>query len=254
MPRLIPFRLAAACSLALILVLSTAVASAVAKKVEVDLRVVGKAGKVLSETTMRTGPTKIPTSRKATCFGKGTGGSGKKYATKTPTALGLLSQAAVSIKALKPLLITDTFVDEFGLGICGVGGSKSTSKLSWYLKVNHKNPNLGGEKVKLRAGDDVLWALAGFPYPAELALEAPSQATSGVPFAVRVFAYDDKGKRRPAAGVTVTGASAPTASDGRTTATLSTPRVLRATHGKDLPSNGVRPTFAGSGANYSWGW
>jgi hypothetical protein len=245
MPTLITKRLAAACGLALILVLSTA-AAASAKKVEADLRVVGKANKVLAETTMKTGPTKIPTSKKATCFGKGTGGSGKKYGTKGPTALGFLSQAAVSIKALKPLLVTDTFVDEFGLGICGVGHSKSSSKLSWYLKVNHKNPNIGGEKAKVRKGDEVLWALAGFPYPNELALEGPGEATPGVPFEVRVFSYDDKGKRKPASGVTVTGASAPTGPDGRTQASVLAPQLIRATHGKDIPSNGVSVCVAGA--------
>jgi len=244
MPSLIPSRLAAACGLVLFLLLAIA-SPAVAKKVEADLRVVGKGSKVLAETTMKTGPTKIPTSKKATCFGKGTGGSGKKYATKGPTALGLLSEAATSIKELKPLLITDTFVDEFGLGICGVGKSKSSSKLSWYLKVNHKNPNIGGEKAKVRKGDDVLWALAGFPYPNELALEAPGEATPGVGFDVRVFSYDDKGKRKPAAGVSVTGAGAPTGSDGRTTVTVLTPEVIRATHGKDIPSNGVSVCIAG---------
>src|SRR3954451_5172415 len=101
MPRLIPFRLAAACGLALILLLST-VSVAVAKKVEADLRVVGKANKVLAEETMKTGPTRVPTSRKADCFGRGTGGSGKRYATGGPTALGLLSEAATSVRALKP--------------------------------------------------------------------------------------------------------------------------------------------------------
>ena len=79
MPRLIPIRLVAACALALALFVSvTAVASA--KKVEAELRVVGKGGKVLDEETLKTGPTTIKTSTKATCFGAGTGGSGKPVA------------------------------------------------------------------------------------------------------------------------------------------------------------------------------
>jgi hypothetical protein len=47
-----------------------------------------------------------------------------------------------------------------------------------------------------------------------------------VPFTVRAFSYDEKGKSKPAAGVKVTGASAPTAADGRTTVTLSKPAQL----------------------------
>jgi hypothetical protein len=235
MPRLIPIRLGAACALALLLfVCTTAIASA--KKVEADLRVVAK-GKVLAEETLKTGTTKVPTSPKATCFGKGTGGSGKPSPASGATALGLLAQAAQGTKALQPLLITDSF--SFGLGICGVGGYSATTKLSWYLKVNHENPELGGEVVKLKPGDDVLWALASYPYPKELALEGPAEATAGVPFEVRVLAYDDKGKRKAVKGATVTGGAGPTDSAGKTTVTVSSPTLIRATHGKDIPSNGV---------------
>jgi hypothetical protein len=244
MPRLIPFRPIAACALALILVLSLA-AVAVAK-VPADLRVVA-GGKNLAEETLKTGTTSVPTSHKATCFGKGTAGSGKAATIKGATALGLLGEAAKSTGALKPLLLTDAF--DFGLGICGVGGHKATSTLSWYLKVNHKNPELGGDHVKLKAGDEVLWALEPYPYPNELSLVAPATATDGVPFGVRVFSYNDKGKRKPAAGVTVTGATAPTDADGRTTVTLSGPVsgpfTLAATHGKDIPSNQVDVCLGG---------
>jgi hypothetical protein len=234
MPRLTPFRLAAACALAFVLSASTA-AIAIAK-VPAELRVVG-GGKVLAEETLKTGTTKVPTSPKATCFGKGTAGSGKAATIKGATALGLLGQAAKSTSALKPLLLTDAF--DFGLGICGVGGYEATAKLSWYLKVNHKNPELGGDSVKLKAGDEVLWALAAYPYPNELSLIAPSGAAPGVPFEVRVFSYSDKGKRKPAAGATVTGASTPTDAEGRTTVTITGSTTLVATHGKDIPSNQV---------------
>lgn len=235
MPRHTPFRLAAACALALLLVASTAAIAAA--KVPAELRVVGGGGKQLVEETLKTGTTSVPTSRKATCFGKGTAGSGKAATIKGATALGLLGQATKSAGSLQPLLLTDAF--DFGLGICGVGGYKATSKLSWYLKVNHKNPELGGDSVKLKAGDEVLWALEPYPYPSELSLVAPEEATAGAPFEVRVFSYSDKGKRKPAAGATVTGGQAPTDAAGRTTVILSDPTTLTATHGKDIPSNQV---------------
>ncbi|HSR94405.1 MAG TPA: hypothetical protein VLK56_06020, partial [Solirubrobacterales bacterium] len=229
--------LAAACALALLLLFSTA-ALAMAKGTRVDLRVVGSGGKALSEQFIGAKTTSIKTSPKATCLGKGTGGSGKSVTVKGATALGLLAQASKSTSTLRPLLVTDAF--DFGLGICGVGGSVQTSKLSWYLKVNHKNPELGGDSVKLKTGDEVLWALEPYPYPNELSLVAPTEATAGVPFTVSVFSYDDKGKKKPAAGVTVTDASAPTDAAGHTTVTLSDPAVLSATHGKDIPSNQVQ--------------
>lgn len=235
MPRLVPSRLAAACALALLFVLSPA-AIAAAKGPLVDLRVVGAAGKVLAEDSFGAGTATVKTSSKATCFGPGTGGSGKSVTIKGATALGTLIQAAKFTAALKPLLITDYY--DFGLGICGVGKSSATSKASWYLKVNHKNPQLGGEMVKVKAGDEVLWALAGFPYPEELALSAPDEAQAGMPFQVRVFSYDDKGKRKPASGVTVSGASGPTDQSGYATVTLTEPATLFARHGKDIPSGG----------------
>ncbi len=241
MPRLIPFRLAAVCALAFTLVLSTAALAAA--KVPAELRVVG-GGKTIAEATLKTGTTSVPTSRKATCFGKGTGGSGRAVKIKGATALGLLGQAAKSTGALKPLLLTDSF--DFGLGICGVGGFKATSKLSWYLKVNHKNPELGGEMVKLKAGDEVLWALEPYPYPDELSLVAPGEASPGVPFGVRVFSFDEKGKRKPAAGVTVTDGAAPTDAAGRTTVTLTGAATLVATHGKDIPSNQAAVCVSGA--------
>jgi len=235
MPRLIPSRLVAACALALLLVLSTAAAAA-AKGPLAGLRVVNSGGRVLVEDSFGAGTASVKTSPKATCFGAGTGGSGKEVTIKGPTALGMLIQAARSTAALKPLLVSDHF--SFGLALCGVGGFVAHGEGSWYLKVNHENPELAGDAVKLKAGDDVLWYLApAFPYPDELALSAPAQEKAGTPFAVRVFSYDDKGKKTPAAGVKVTGATAPTGNDGRATVVLSKPANLIARHGEDIPSN-----------------
>jgi hypothetical protein len=213
-------------------------ATALAKGTQASLRVVGKAGKVLTEQTLKTGTTSIKTSPKADCFGAGTGGSGASVSVRGATALGLLAQASKKTGSLQPLLVTDAF--DFGLGICGVGGSTVHGKASWYLKVNHKGSQVSGDAVKLRPGDEVLWDLApSYPYPNELSLEGPKTASAGVPFVVHVVSYDEKGKRKPVAGATVTGASAPTAADGSATVTVMGPTLLRATHGKEIPSAGV---------------
>ena len=239
MPRLIPFRLAAACALALALSLPFA-ASALAKGVSADLRVVGKGNKVLTEQTLRTSTTTIKTSKKANCFGAGTAGSGKSVTIKGATAMGLLGQASKQTGSLRPLLVTDAF--DFGLGICGIGNSKVTGKASWYLKVNHKAATVGGDALKLKSGDEVLWDLApSYPYPNELALEAPERTDTGVPFQVRVVSYDEKGKRKPVVGAKIVGPTgAVTGSDGRATVTLTAAsaqyETLYATHGKDIPS------------------
>jgi hypothetical protein len=245
MPTLTPFRLAAACALALTLVLCNA-AIAAARGVPAELRVVGAGGKVLAEQGLRAGTTRLPTSRRATCLGKGSGGSGRRVTVKGPTALGLLGRAARSNPVLRPLLITDHFLSEFGLGLCGVGGEKSHGSYSWYLKVNHRDPQLGGDSVRLHAGDEVLWAFEPYPYPDELSLVAPTEASAGVPFTVRVFTYDDGGKRTPAAGVVVTGAGGPTDAEGTATVTLTGPAVLSATHAKEIPSNRVGVCVSGA--------
>jgi hypothetical protein len=241
MPRLIPTRLAAACALALIALLASA-PLAHATRAKVDLLVVGKKGKVLTDQSLVTGPTSVKTSPKATCFGKGTGGDGRSVKINFPSALGALNQAARSTPSLKPLLVTDAF--DFGDGLCGVGQSIATKTLSWYLKVNHKDPERSGDRVKLHEGDEVLWALVGYPYPEELVLKAPAEATPGLPFVVRVFGYDDKGNKKPVKGARVTGGAGPTDSKGRTSVTLAAPATLQATDAKDIPSAAVEVCVA----------
>ena len=243
MPRLIPFRLAAACALALALSLTMA-AGAVAKGFSANLRVVGSGDKVLAEKTLSTATTSVKTSSKATCFGAGTGGSGAPVSIEGATAMGLLARGSQSIGSLQPLLISDHF--DFGLALCGVGTSVAKGKASWYLKVNHKSQAVSGDKAKIHAGDEVLWDLApSYPYPDELALSAPSKATAGMPFSVRVLSYDEKGKGKPAAGVKVTGASAPTGSDGKATVVLSKPGLLSAGKTGSIPSNRVAVCVGG---------
>ncbi len=172
MPRFTLFRLAAVCALALSLTFAiTAVASA--KGLMADLRVVGSGGKVLAEKTVASANVSVKTSSKATCFGPGTGGSGDSVALKGNTAMGLLASGAKTIPALRPLSISDHF--DFGLALCGIGGSVAKGSTSWYLKINHKSQQVGGEKAKIKAGDEVLWALAtteapDYKYPEELVL------------------------------------------------------------------------------------
>ncbi|HEX5759395.1 MAG TPA: hypothetical protein VF121_09395 [Thermoanaerobaculia bacterium] len=221
--------------MAIVLSLSlTAVASA--KSLTAELRVVGKGNKVVTEQSVKTGAkVSFKASPKATCFGAKDSGSGKSVSVKPNTAMGLLARAAQSTGALRPLLVTDAF--SFGLGICGIGSNVASGGKSWYLKVNHKGSPVSADTTKVSADDEVLFALASFPYPNELAIEAPESATAGVPFTVRVVSYDEKGKRKPVAGATVTGAAGPTAADGTTTVSLSAPGRLSATHGKEIPAS-----------------
>jgi len=245
MPRFVPFRLAAACALALTSMLLLS-AAALAKGPVAELRVVGKGGRTLSEGPLGlAGSPSVKASPRATCFGPGSGGSGRKLTVKGATALGMLIRAAEFRKALRPLLITDHYVAEFGLGLCGVGGVEATKSEGWFVKVNHKLLSVGGERVKVHTGQEVLWAYGAYPYPEELVLLAPGHVRAGRPFGVRVFAYDEKGKKTPASGVTVSGASGPTDQAGRATVTLAAPARLVARGGGDIPSARV-PICVGS--------
>jgi hypothetical protein len=240
MPRITPFRLVAVCALALSLTLAVT-AGAWAKGPLAQLRVVGSGGRVLAEKPAPMSAVSVKTSPKATCFGSGTGGSGNSVALKANTALGLLANGAKMIASLRPLLISDSF--DFGLALCGIGSSvaKMGAGTSWYLKVNHKALEVGGEVAKIKPGDEVLYALVkteapDYAYPDELGLSAPNSVKPGASFTVRVWSYDGKGKPTPQAGAKVTGAAAPTGADGRTTVTLSKPAKLIARMSGEIPS------------------
>jgi hypothetical protein len=239
MPRTMKLRSVAACALVLCLALAV---TASASATTTTLRVVGKGNVVLAEQLVKTANISVKTSPKATCLGAGTGGSGKAVALKGNTALGLLADGAKTISQLAPLSLTDHF--SFGLGLCGVGKSVAKGKSSWYLKINHMGASVGGEKAKIKAGDEVLWDLApSYPYPEELVLSAPTQATAGVPFAVQVNAYNEKGQHQPMKGATVTGATGPTDASGKVMVTLTEPTELSAALGNAIPSAQVPVCF-----------
>ena len=161
-----------------------------------------------------------------------------------PTALGVVRDASTEVAgALRPLSVTDHF--SFGLGVCGIGGFEAHGSSFWYLKLNHRGSQIGGDKLRLHGGDRVLWYLAPtFPPPPELLLTgAPARVRPGQPFTVRVFAYDDAGHKSPVGGAKVTGADLPTGADGRTEVALQRSAAiknkLQATHGNDIPSNRI---------------
>jgi hypothetical protein len=200
--------------------------------VSVDLRVIGPQGQTLSDHVQYTDTTKIKTDPKADCFGEGTEGSGKRVKVKGPTPIGAVADGAGVVRDLRPLSVTDAF--DFSLGVCGIGGFDfaPTDTAFWYYKVNHTNPQVGAETVKLKRRDEVLWYLTPDfnTLPTELDLVAPARTTSETPTPVQVFEYADDGTKTPAAGVEVTGASEPTDANGETSVSVNAAsETLRAT-------------------------
>jgi hypothetical protein len=200
----------------------TLTAAASAKSVPVDLRVVGPAGQNLADHVQYTGTTKIKTDRKADCFGEGNEGSGDRVKIRGATPIGAVADGTGVVRDLRPLSVTDAF--DFGLGICGIGGFdfEVDDTAFWYYKVNHANPQVSAETVKIERGDEVFWYLTPDfnTLPIELDLVAPARTTFETPTRVQVFEYADDGTKTPAAGVAVTGAEQPTDANGETTVSL----------------------------------
>ena len=232
------------------------IAGAKAKTVRADLRVVGPSGQTLVQLVQYTGSAQVPTDPNALCFGPGTGGSGNAFTIAGPTALGLVQDGSATARELRPLSVTDAF--DFGLGVCGIGGFQAQGSASWYLKQNHAGAQVGGDQLTVAKGDHILWYLAPtFPYPQELALEAPASVELREPFEVRVLAYADDGTATPAAGANVGGRV--TDAQGRATLELESGERLQARRGTDIPSNeaivcvkpvtecGYQQTIAGTG-------
>jgi hypothetical protein len=210
----------------------------------IDLRVVNTAGKTLAEQRQYTGTVRIKTDPQANCFGQGTGGSGDRVRIRSATALGAVRDGLAKDRDLRPLSVTDAFLDDgFGLGVCGIGGFESEGSSFWYLKGDHVGSQVSGSQLTLHRGEDVLWYLTpSFPPPPELRLKAPASAQPNVPYQVTVYSYADDGTRTAAGGATVSGAAQPTGSGGHTMVTSegSGTDILQATRGQDIPSNHVK--------------
>jgi Ca2+-binding RTX toxin-like protein len=210
----------------------------------VDLRVVNTAGQTLTEHRQYTSTVRIRTDPQANCFGQGTGGSGDRVRVNGATALGAVRDGLAWDRDLRPLSVTDAFLDDgFGLGVCGIGGFQARGSSFWYLKGDHVGSQVSGSQLRVHAGEDVLWYLTpSFPPPPELWLKAPARAQPDVPYQVTVYSYTDDGTRSPAAGARVTGAAAPTGARGHTmvTSTEEGTDTLQATRGQNIPSNRVK--------------
>lgn len=236
------FRLGGSAAAAVVALLLLAPAASATKGI--DLRVVNTAGKTLAEQRQYTGTVRIRTDRHANCFGQGTGGSRDRVEVKGATALGAVRDDLARDRDLRPLSVTDAFLDDgFGLGVCGIGGFRSQGSSFWYLKGDHVGSQVSGSQQKLRRGEDVLWYLSpSFPPPPELRLRGPASARPNVPYQVTVYAYADDGTRSAATGAAVTGAALPTGSAGHTmvTSPAAGTQTLQATRAQDIPSNHVQ--------------
>jgi hypothetical protein len=247
-------RLGLGAAIAAVLVSFTGLAaSAGASTKWADLRVVTHTGRTLAEFRQYTGSTTVRSSTKGDCFGSSS--TNKRYKMDDANALGIVKDALKSDDALRPLVLTDAFVDDgFGLGVCTIGGFTTVGSSYWDLVVDHVTSSAGGSLTPVHNGDRILWYFTSgnepVSGPRELVLGAPASALPGKPFTVKATRYTSAGKASPAGGVTVTAdgkSVGETGSDGKLTATLPHSATLEAEGtSNDVPSNRVR-VCVGSG-------
>ncbi len=212
--------------------------AAAAKKIPVDLRVVTNKGKIVFDGKVNTGTAKIkPNSTCPTLNGR----LGPARTVTGATGLGLLYQASLKYKALRPLRISDS---DFGFGVCGIGGTMAQGEGWWVLRHNYKDAMTGAEGLKLKRGDSVLFYYSKSwqdTTPDSLFLKAPAKVKKGAKVKVRVFSYDATGKRTPVQNAKISGAKgALTDAKGFTTLTIARKTKLVARQGSLIPSNRVK--------------
>jgi len=241
---------------AVLLVFTGLAANATASTKWADLRVVSHTGRTLAEFRQYTGSTTVRSSTKGDCFGSPS--SNKRYKMRDANALGIVKDALDSDHALRPLVLTDAFVDDgFGLGVCTMGGFTTAGSSYWDLVVNHVASSSGASLTPVHDGDQILWYFTSgnepISGPRELVLNAPASAGPGKPFTVKASRYTSSGKGSPAAGVTVTAngkSIGRTGSDGELTATMPDSATLQADGtANDVPSNQVRVCVGGQCPN-----
>jgi RTX calcium-binding nonapeptide repeat (4 copies) len=242
------FRHGAAIAAAVVAVLACA-GSAAAKTKFADLRMVTHTGRTLAEFRQYTGSVTVHASRKADCFGPDNPSSDKRYRLDSANALGILKDALASDRALRPLVISDAFVDDgFGLGVCSMGGFDTVGFSFWDLITNHVVSGTGASLTPVRNRDRILWYFTSGNEPAsgptELVLKAPASANPGEAFTAKVLRFTGQGKSSPAAGVSlmtgdrrVVGTTGP---NGEARVRLGRSATLDATGtANDIPSNHV---------------
>ena len=240
------FRHGAAIAAAVIVSLFAA-GSAAAATHWADLRIVAHTGRTLAEFRQYTGSTTVRSTKdQEDCFG--TRSSDKRYRLEGSNALGIVKDAMASDADLRPLVLSDAFVDDgFGLGVCSIGGFETVGFSYWDLIRNDLAATTGAEFVPVQNGDEVLWYFTSGSEPSsgprQLELKSPASADPGDAFTAKVIRIA-KGDSSAAGGVGVfdgTRRLGTTNSDGKLRVRLGSSAVLQARGtAADIPSNHVR--------------
>ena len=195
----------------------------------------------------RPGPPRSRPARRRPASARGPAAAAGRSRVRGATALGLLAQAAKSTASLRPLLVTDAFARR--IRPRHLRGRRRQQHREEVL-VPEGEPQeprtrrrIGeaeeGRRGPLGAGPVPLSERAGAGSPDRSGRRGCRSRSRSTPTTTRASA-----SRQP--GATVSGATAPTAADGKATVVLTAPTTLVATHGKEIPSNGAAVCVLGA--------
>ena len=207
-------------------VFTLAAGSASAAPVVVDLRVEG-AEEPIFEGTVRTDGHQIEQDRSGPQPCDGTNGGAST--TPGPTVTSALDDAIAWNGTWNPSF-SDFLVNR-------IGPDKATATQFWGTALNGTPTEAGGCQVRVKQGDDVLWAFDLFAAKQFLSLSGPRSARVGRAFRVRVT--DAKNGNRPVKGARVGGAKTDARGYARLEADERGTAVLKAERRGALRSNAL---------------
>jgi hypothetical protein len=184
--------------------LALAVAPAVALAAKVSVRIEGAAKTLQAPKTIST-----------------PSGSITRFGAPAGACPGLSAQGALQAATHGDWkgAFSKTYSEYFVTSILGETPNSKTGY--WGIWVDNKYATTGACQIKLKAGDNVLFAVDGAKkHEHPLGIVAPRTAKAGTPFTLKVVSYSDAGKASPQAGVSVKGVTGKTDKQGKLTVTV----------------------------------
>jgi hypothetical protein len=165
----------------------------------------------------------------------------------TPKGKCLMDSAAGALDVATHHRWGGSYSPSFGTEVVSILGEKHafTSKYFWEIFVNNVAATKGACAIRLRHGEQLLFAAVldtATVHPT--ALTAPSHATKGVPFQVKVVWFNGKGRSRPLAGALVDGVKTNGLGTARITDTHRGTLVLQGTKKGYIRTAPVRVTVS----------
>jgi hypothetical protein len=162
-------------------------ASASAKQVRAQVRVVDDSNRQLVDAVVYSSSRRVRTSPQALCFGEGTGGDGgfAPTAVRGPNAMGVLADAAAELGVLRPLKVSDYYA--FGHTLCGIGGLEASGLSYWAVWIGGTFVETSADNARVRSGQTVVYQLTEAYPSTSVPAPAPREGKRAVVGSPRSF-------------------------------------------------------------------